>query len=318
MGIERMDGESDWTWTKRIAFSKLDKDVKEDWNALAKMLHRSSGESLRHDAYAWKEMDENENGIGVHRSILSISDLHVPFQLDYHILESYKGVDILQINGDIQDNQAISKFPKPYRVSPMEEMIQTRQYLIDMINFLEPKKVVINYGNHDLRFAAYLARSLDSDLLELHPDTNIESIVEDGFRWFNKREGTKTEYRALKDVLDVDIEFVHNWYCQIGDTVFAHPKAFKSGIMKTAESAMNWFRNENYDFNKLVMAHTHRSGQYTIGKTTIYEQGCFCDVTKINYSDGLLQNSQKEGFIYLCQDKDGKTIDSMTKLVVLN
>ena len=60
--------------------------------------------------------------------ILSLSDLHIPFQLDYHLLADYKGIDILQLNGDIVDCQALSKFSKQYRVSPMEELITGRQY----------------------------------------------------------------------------------------------------------------------------------------------------------------------------------------------
>ena len=102
------------------------------------------------------------------------------------------------------------------------------------------------------------------------------------------------------------------------DCIFAHPKAFSSGILKTAEKAMFWFRNEGYNFKTLVMAHTHRSGMYVIGNTTIYEQGAFSDIKKNNYSDGKLYNSQKEGFIYLCQDKDGNTLREKTELVILN
>ena len=81
---------------------------------------------------------------------------------------------------------------------------------------------------------------------------------------------------------------------------------------------MLWFRNEGFQFTKLVMAHTHRSGQYTIGNTTIYEQGAFCDTKANNYSDGKLFNSQKEGFNFTAQNENGVTIDAKTKLVVLN
>ena len=52
-------------------------------------------------------------------TILSLSDLHVPFQLDFHILGDFKGVDVLQLNGDIIDCQSFRKFPKVYRIPPM-------------------------------------------------------------------------------------------------------------------------------------------------------------------------------------------------------
>ena len=252
--------------------------------------------------------------------ILCVSDCHVPYQLSINKLEKYKGkVDILHLNGDIGDCQAISTFPKVYRKSPMEEIIETRQYIIDMIDYIKPKKVILNFGNHDLRFQSYLAKNLDTDILELMPQTALELICVDGFKHYNKREKTKVEYKPLVEVFDdVEVEYTGNWFNQIGDCIFAHPKAFSTGILKTAEKAMLWFRNEGYNFKTLVLAHTHRSGMYCVGNTTIYEQGAFCDTKANNYSDGQLYNSQKEGFIYLCQDKEGNTIKDKTKLVVLN
>lgn len=285
---------------------------------------------IKKDESAWRkfytamkygiEYERRRGNEKIHTRILSISDLHVPFQLPVDVLEKYvDAVDILQINGDVCDNQATSKFPKCYRVSPMEEIIQARQYLIDIINYIRPKKVVINYGNHDIRFQNYLAKNLDTDLLELMPKTSLELIFEDGFNHYNKRELTKVWYPPLKEVIeDTELVYVDNWYCQIGDTIFCHPLAFSSAMMKTAEKAMLFFRNEGFDFQNLVMAHTHRSGQYTVGNTTLYEQGAFCDVAKNHYSDGRLVNSQKEGFIYLCQDENGTTLKDKTQLIVLN
>lgn len=252
--------------------------------------------------------------------ILSISDLHVPFQLPISTFENYVGmVDILQINGDVGDCQAISKFSKVYRVSPMEELIETRKYLIELIDFIKPKKVVVTYGNHDLRFQNYFANSLDTDILELMPKTSLELIFEDGFKHYNKRERIKVEYRPLCEVInDVEIEYTDNWFCQIGKTIFCHPLAFNSGIMKTAENAMSYFRNEGYTFTSLVMAHTHRVGEYVVGNTTLYEQGCCCDTKQNNYGDGRLTRSQKEGFLFIAQDADGNVIRDKTRLICLN
>ena len=141
----------------------------------------------------------------------------------------------------------------------------------------------------------------------------------DGFYHYDKREGTKSWYAPLKQLFPyVDIDYTDNWWTQIGDTIFAHPSAFSSGVLKTAEKAMYFFRNEGLQFLELVMAHTHRVGEYYIGNTRIIEQGAFSDVTKNNYNNGQLYNSQKEGFVYLCQDINGKTIREKTELVALN
>lgn len=264
--------------------------------------------------------DTSAENVYIANRILCISDCHVPFQLPVERLEKYiNRVDTLLLNGDIGDCQAISTFPKTYRKSPMEEIIETRKYIIKLINYLKPKKVVINYGNHDLRFQSYFAKNLDSDLLELMPETSLELIVEDGFRHYDKQNMTKIEYQPLKELFpDINIEYTHNWMIQIGDTIACHPKAFSSGLLKTAEKAMYFFRNEGMQFTTLIMAHTHRIGMTKIGNTTIYEQGAFCDVAANNYSDGRLVNSQKEGFIYFCQDINGNTIPSKTELVAIN
>ena len=66
------------------------------------------------------------------------------------------------------------------------------------------------------------------------------------------------------------------------------------------------------------MSHTHRIGQYKIGNSQIYEQGAFCRTDQMRYADGLMVNSQKQGYIVLFQDKDENTIESKTRLVSLN
>lgn len=201
----------------------------------------------------------------------------------------------------------------------MEELILTRQYLIDLITYIKPKKIITNYGNHDLRFQNYFAKNLDTDLLELMPKTSLELIFVDGFKHYNKRERAKIEYSPLISVFNnIKVDYTDNWFCQIGQTIFCHPLAFASGIMKTSENAMNYFRNEGYHFTSLVMAHTHRIGEYSIGNTTLYEQGCCCDTKTNNYGDGRLVKSQKEGFVYICHDKEGKIIKNKTQLICLN
>jgi hypothetical protein len=204
-------------------------------------------------------------------------------------------------------------------LSVIEEIIQGRQYIIDLIEYLKPSKVVITYGNHDLRFQTYLSKNLDSDILELMPQTALELIFVDGFNHYDKKSKTKVFYEPLKNVFkDIEIDYTENWFCQIGETIFCHPMAYSTGILKTSEKAMNFFRNEGYTFRSLVMAHTHRLGEYVIGNTTIYEQGACCDTTRQHYTDGKLVNSQKEGFIYLCQDSSGNVIKEKTRLITLN
>lgn len=319
--VNRRDGERKFEWKLRLCLGKLNKEHDLDWSEIIDIVGLDcSADHLRKVSYGFKEYNDYLKNDGVKTRILSISDLHVPFQLPITTFEKYVGkVDILQLNGDIVDMQSISKFPKSYRVSPMEEIIECRQYIIDLIDFIKPKKVVVNYGNHEERFGAYLAKRLDNELQELMPNTALDLIFDDGFKHYDKLARTKVEYKPLKDVFDdVEIEYTGSWHCQIGQTIFCHPKAFSSALMGTAKKAMDYFRNEGKTFSSLVMAHTHRTGEYTIGNTTIYEQGTCSDTSKMSYMDGRLTFSQKQGFMYICQDENGKILRDKTDLIVLN
>ena len=198
-------------------------------------------------------------------------------------------------------------------------MIVARQYLIELIEYVRPKRVVLTYGNHDIRFQSYLAKQLDTDILELMPATSLELICNDGFRHYDKRQRTKIWYDPLRDVFsDIQVEYAENWYCQIGQVIFCHPLTFKSGIMKTSQDALMYFRNEGLVFTGLVMSHTHRLGEYIVGNTIMYEQGACCHTDKMHYADGRLTMSQKEGFLFLCLDKDGNPMREQSKLISLN
>lgn len=260
---------------------------------------------------------------GVRTRVLCISDLHVPFQKPIETFADYAGgrVDVLVLNGDICDFGAISKFPKVYRSSPLAEMVMARQYMIDLIAYIHPKRVIITYGNHDARFQQYLAKSLDSDLVQLMPKTELDLICNNGFHHYNAEWRTNVWYEPLTDVFadeGISIEYQNNWYAQIGKVLFCHPLTFKGTPMKTSQDAVTFFRNEGMVFDALVMGHTHRTGNYVIGNTIMYEEGACCDTSKMRYTDGKLTLGQREGFLYLCLDRDGSVMREQSKLVYLN
>lgn len=320
--LHRLEGEDFTAWKIRCCLAKRRKETDLDWIEIRDMLNLDiSPDQLRKQAVGYEEYDNYMHGIdSVATSILSISDLHYPFVKDIAVFKDYVNkIDILQLNGDLLDCTSISKFPKFYRTSPMDEIIGARQYIIDLINYINPKQVIANYGNHDLRLGQFMAKQLDNELQELVPMTALDYIFVDGFTHYNRKTGTKTKYDPLTEVFPkIKIEYTGTWYSAINDAIFCHPKTFSSAPLKTAEKALYWFRNEGYSFKELVMAHTHRIGQYKIGNSNIYEQGACCQTEKMEYNDGLLINSQKQGFIIMFQNKDGITIDDKTKLISLN
>ena len=318
--IKRLENETDFEYKLRLCLLKLDKEIDLDWQEIVDLLGLDvSADHLRKLSYAYKEYDEYLNSDGVATRILSISDLHTPYNLSIDTFIDYiNKVDILVLNGDIVDNFSLSKFPKNYRISVMEEIIQGRQYIIDLINYIHPKKVIVIDGNHEKRFGAYLAKNLDSDILELMPDSSMDLIVEAGFNHYNKQTKSKTYYEPLKNVFDnVEIIYIADWKCKIGQTYFIHPSAYSGGMLKTTEKAVNYFFRIDRNFDTIVMAHVHKLGSYIQGNIYMYEQGCCCDIDKLDYANGKLQYPQQKGFIYVCQTAEGKLIYDKTKLIEL-
>ena len=320
--LNRLENEDALAWQIRCCLAKKRKETDMDWVEIRDMLELDiTPDQLRKQAVGIELYDQYIHGFGgVATTILSISDLHVPFQLDYTLLKDYRNVDILQINGDVVDCQALSKWSKQYRISPMEEMIQGRQYLIDLIEYIKPKKVVCNYGNHDKRFANYFAKNLDTDILELLPDTSLELIFVDGFKHYDKRSKSKVWYEPLCNVFsDIEIEYVDDWKCKIGKTWFVHPLAYRSGFLATADKAKDYLQDEYKEpFDCVCMAHTHSVGDSAKGYVRLFEQGAFADVKSMSYMDGRLTKPQKMGFAIICQDIDGNLIKDKSKVIVLN
>lgn len=320
--MQRLDGEDLTGWEIRCCLAKKRGNTDMDWAEIRDMLGLEiTSDQLRKQAVGYEKYDNYIHGYGgVATTIMSVSDLHVPYQLPLSTFSDYVGkINILQINGDVVDCQALSKFPKQYRISPMEEMISGRQCLIDLIEYIKPRKVICNYGNHDKRFANYLAKNLDSDLLELLPDTSLELIFNDGFRHYDKKSKSKIWYEPLSKVIDdIEIEFVDDWKSKIGKTWFVHPLAYKQGTLATVEQAKNYLQDTCKDpFDAVVMAHTHAVGDTTKGYIRLFEQGACCDVNKMNYMDGRLSKPQKMGFAIICQNENGELIQEKSKVVVL-
>ena len=260
-------------------------------------------------------------GTKVDKRILSLSDLHIPFNLPLDTVKNYAGkVDVLVLNGDVEDCQSCSKFPKKYRVDVTTEMIQTRQFIIDLIHMLQPKEVVVVKGNHEHRMGRYLSDRLNEDLMNLMPDTPMDLIVNDGFKNRDRLNKTETWYSPLTEVFadeGVSISYTGEWWRRVGNTIFAHPLTYSNGMLKTTEKAVEYFLRVEKDFDTIILGHTHKLGSYIQGSVRMYEQGCLCDLNKLTYNDGLLTIPNQNGFIYLCQDKDGNIIDETVKLINL-
>jgi hypothetical protein len=117
---DRLEGESDFEWKLRVCLAKKRRQCDLDWSEIAEMLNLDiTPDQLRKVSVGYEEYDNyihSDNGIA--KRILSISDLHIPYELPIETFSDYvDNIDILQINGDVLDCQSISKFTKMYLIS---------------------------------------------------------------------------------------------------------------------------------------------------------------------------------------------------------
>lgn len=319
MNKERLPQETDFEYKLRLIRAHDAGIIDADWAEICSLLgDQQTPDHLRKVAKGIMEYDNYLHGRrGAANRILALSDFHVPFHLPIETFEAYAGrIDTLVLNGDIVDMQAISKFPKTYRVSPIEELIQARDYIIRLIMMLKPDEVVFIDGNHEKRFEAYLARNLDSSVAELMPSSALELIVMDGFTHYNRQSGVKMYYEPLVELFlgEVNIEYPSNWFHKIGSVIFCHPLSYSNGMLKTSEKAADYFLRVDRDFKTIVMAHTHKLGMYVQGGLNLIEQGCCCETSKLHYGDGKLFLPQQQGFCYLELDTNGDLMPDRTKL----
>ena len=295
---------------------------------IAQLLNAENGKNYDESAYRKRFNDFNRGRIYerehsseyVAQRILAISDLHVPYHYPVSIFSQYSGsVDVLVLNGDVMDCQSISFFPKKYRINLVEEMIEARQYIMDLIDMIKPRKAIITKGNHEHRMIRYLTDRLNEDLINLMPDSPLDLIINDGFKNNDRYKRTEVYYPPLRDIYqeqNISVYYNGDWWCRVGNVIFAHPLAYSSSMMKTTEKAVTFFtRTNNRTFTAIVMGHTHKVGFYKVGDISMYEQGCCCKLDMLDYADGKLQDPQQNGYMYISLNRDGNIIEDKTRLI---
>jgi predicted phosphodiesterase len=299
LGIQKRNGKLDLTWDELgYKFGKTGEQVR----CSVKKYLKNKGEL---SGFYHKDR----------KNILFISDQHCPFNVPKEIFKDYiNKIDILIFGGDVQDCQAISKFIKKYRIPFVDEMVYTRQHMMDVIDYIKPKKVIVLKGNHEVRLINYLSDKV-TDLLPLMPETSLDLIINNGFFKYDHENKSKIYYSPLSEIFDIDIEYDGDWWTQIGDIIFSHPKAFKTGILSTTEKAYTYFLQQGLQFNCLITAHTHASAFTKYGKCFMYESGCLCSEPEYANS-GNLQKPQSQGYLFITMINNKFNYDG-SKLILL-
>ena len=309
---------------KRIVESKLVDRVDKDYTELSEEAFGKaySSDVARRMFYGAKKVidaiEEDKGRVNEDETrILCISDMHIPFNRDIKEFFKYKGkVDTLVLNGDIIDNYSMSSFTKMYRLSLVEELIQARELLIELIEEIEPKKVTVVTGNHEIRLGKKIADKIGSDLLDLMPRDALAFLFDTGFNYYDRIKKCKTVYTPIDEEVDCEINYVGNFWTKEGKTIFVHPQAFRGTTLGTVGKAYDYFTAIGEDFQSIIMAHTHKLGMYVMNDKYLYEQGTCANLNHMDYQDlKLPKSSQVNGYMYIIQDKDGNLIYDKTKLI---
>ena len=309
---------------KRIVESKLVDRIDKDYTELSEEAFGKaySSDVARRMFYGAKKVidaiEEDEERVNEDETrILCISDMHIPFNRDIEEFFKYKGkVDTLVLNGDIIDNYSMSSFTKMYRLSLVEELIQARELLIELIEEIKPKKVTVVTGNHEIRLGKKIADKIGSDLLDLMPRDALAFLFDTGFNYYDRIKKCKTVYTPIDEEVDCEVNYVGNFWTKEGKTIFVHPQAFRGTTLGTVGKAYDYFTAIGEDFQSIIMAHTHKLGMYVMNDKYLYEQGTCANLNHMDYQDlKLPKSSQVNGYMYIIQDKDGNLIYDKTKLI---
>lgn len=309
---------------KRIVESKLVDRIDKDYTELSEEAFGKaySSDVARRMFYGAKKVidaiEEDEERVNEDETrILCISDMHIPFNRDIKEFFKYKGkVDTLVLNGDIIDNYSMSSFTKMYRLSLVEELIQARELLIELIEEIQPKKVTVVTGNHEIRLGKKIADKIGSDLLDLMPRDALAFLFDTGFNYYDRIKKCKTVYTPIDEEVDCEVNYVGNFWTKEGKTIFVHPQAFRGTTLGTVGKAYDYFTAIGEDFQSIIMAHTHKLGMYVMNDKYLYEQGTCANLNHMDYQDlKLPKYSQVNGYMYIVQDKEGNLIYDKTKLI---
>ena len=309
---------------KRIVESKLVDRIDKDYTELSEEAFGKaySSDVARRMFYGAKKVidaiEEDKGRVNEDETrILCISDMHIPFNRDIKEFFKYKGkVDTLVLNGDIIDNYSMSNFTKMYRLSLVEELIQARELLIELIEEIKPKKVTVVTGNHEIRLGKKIADKIGSDLLDLMPRDALAFLFDTGFNYYDRIKKCKTVYTPIDEEVDCEVNYVGNFWTKEGKTIFVHPQAFRGTTLGTVGKAYDYFTAIGEDFQSIIMAHTHKLGMYVMNDKYLYEQGTCADLNHMDYQDlKLPKYSQVNGYMYIVQDKEGNLIYDKTKLI---
>lgn len=291
IGIEQLESKFDIKVEKETLFPKDSYEVNED------LLFTTEKKRRLDEIYC-----QFNNGRS--KKILSLSDLHAPF-IDFNAVEKavleHQDADILVLNGDVFDGQALSDFDK---LNDFDIEVEFEQVfiLLDVVTKMFEQVIWVG-GNHDMsRFIRMVSRKFGQ-----------------GMKKYVLKRLNPIEYIAEK--YDNVLVVPHQWV-QIGKAIFIHPDGYSSALMSTAMGQEKILRANidmlpNPEFQCLVQGHTHDLGSYYINGTKIIEQGHLGVIPDYRWDKPTVRRWQ-QGYAIVHLDDNGNVDFNKTREYIIN
>ena len=296
--------------TNKIILSETNELLEETDNKIEqtiKLIHKRKQEVFEMTSEKFEQLGKPNGKLF---KILSLSDLHIPFEnkdVIQHALDNHSDADILVLNGDFLDLFSVSKWPKDKGFLLRHEYELGIEWLKVFSKIF--KKVVLVRGNHDNRLHSYFMSNLDSGVCFLtHPDP-LERMA-NGYSF--SPDGKLTKLYEFDNVIYKS--GTCSWYVKIGDALFAHPSGGSKIHMKLATNTAEKFLPRE-EFSTLVIGHSHRMGHIFWNNKLLIEQGCTCVPMEYESDPKMKYGPQTFGYAVVYLNKDGKVDFNLSRPV---
>lgn len=234
-------------------------------------------------------------------NILSLNDLHVPYQIETAVQEAVNqniNSDVLVLS-EMLDMFSLNSFGQTDNI-PLEYEIEQGLRLLEYFSETFPYVIIIE-GNHDNgRVLRKIAQRLPPAMLFL-VETNILERLAAPF---------------------ANVKVIPFWAVKINDAVFTHALVTSVVPMSSGNSTYNHFIENNgieYDMGEwsvIVQAHTHHQGVIFRNNTKIMETGCLCKAYRYFLAKPR-KRSWDRGWVCVVQ-RNGKTLLNKTHVYHYN
>jgi len=233
--------------------------------------------------------------------ILSIADTHIPFYNKYVIqsaVNNHRDASCIILGGDILEVYSVSRWPKQKSILLRHEY-EIALAWIKKLSEIFPDVYLIK-GNHEERLQSYFSANVDP-VVSFMTEPDILTRLSEGYA-FNER-GKLTKTYGFDNVHYTS--GLTSWFTQIGKVIFAHPNGGSSVPARTVIKCAEWFTDRGYDFEALVVGHSHRMSQVIWNDKLLIEQGCACLPLEYEYTAKMSYKPQTYGYSVIYVDDDG-------------